>query len=98
LNAKEDFSFLPISYIIFITENDVLGDNELIYEIDRIIKKSGKPFNDGSYIVFVNGAYNNLDDNSELAKLVHDFKYTHADDMFIEELAVITRYFKETPE
>ena len=98
LNSGKDFETLPISYVIFITENDVLGDNELIYEIDRTIKKSGKPFNDDSRIIFVNGAYDNPNDNSELAKLVHDFRCTNADDMYIEELANRTRHFKETPE
>ncbi len=30
--------------VIFITDKDVLGDDEPIYIIDRVILKSGKPF------------------------------------------------------
>ena len=39
----------------------------------RIIEGINKPFNDGTHIIFVNGAYNNPDYTSDLAKLVHDF-------------------------
>lgn len=96
--SGEDFDRLPVSYVIFITEKDVLGKGQLIYEIDRTIKGINEDFNDGSHIIFVNGAYNNPDDTSDLAKLVHDFRCTKADDMYIKELADRTRQFKETPE
>ena len=95
--SGEDFSKLPISYVIFITEKDVIGDGKLIYRVERIIEGLNKPFNDDSHIIFVNGAYNNPDDTSDLAKLVHDFKCTKADEMYIEELADSTKRFKETP-
>jgi len=35
---------------------------------------------------------------SDLAKLVHDFRCSKADDMYIEQLAEKTRYYKETQE
>lgn len=94
--SGEKFDLLPISYVIFITEKDVLGDGKLIYEIDRTIKGLDRPFDDGSHIIFVNGAYNDPDDTSDLAKLVHDFRCTRADDMYIKELADVTRQQKET--
>ena len=96
--AGEYFDKLPVSYVIFITEKDVLGKGLLIYEIDRTIKGTNEEFNDGSHIIFVNGAYNDPDDTSDLAKLVHDFRCTKADEMYIKELADRTRRFKETPE
>jgi hypothetical protein len=34
---------------------------------------TGEPFGDDEHIIFVNGAYNNPDDNFDLAKLIHDF-------------------------
>ena len=56
LKPNEHYSVLKKrkSIVIFITEKDVLGEGEPIYIIDRIIQKSGKPFNDGSHIVYVN--------------------------------------------
>ncbi len=98
LKAKAEFTELPISYVIFITENDVRGENKLIYNFEWTDTATGTPLGDGAHIIFVNGAYNNPDDTSELAKLVHDFRCKRAEDMKIKELADKTRYFKETPE
>ncbi len=98
LKAKDQFEELPVSYVIFITENDVRGENKLIYHFEWTDISTGNPLGDGAHILFVNGAYNNPDDTSELAKLVHDFRCKRAEDMKIKELADKTRYFKETPE
>ena len=72
--------------------------NELIYRFDRMDKKLGLSFDDEAHIIYVNGAYNNPNDTSELAKLVHDFRCSNADEMYTQLLAERTRYFKETPE
>ena len=98
LKSKEEFEELPVSYVIFITENDTRGENKLIYNFERTDTANGTPLNDGAHIIFVNGSYNNAEDTSELAKLVHDFRCKKAEDMKIKELADKTRYFKETPE
>lgn len=97
LNANEDFSNLPITYVIFITENDFFGEEKPIYFIDRINTTTGKPFDDGEHIIYVNGAYTNADDNSDIAKLMHDFRCTNADDMYFELMADTTRYYKQNP-
>ncbi len=97
LKAKDEFNDLPITYVIFITENDVRGQNKLIYSFEWT-EKDGTPLNDGAHIIFVNGAYNNPDDMSDLAKLVHDFRCNKADDMYIQQLADKTRYYKENQE
>lgn len=98
LKAKAEFTDLPISYVIFITENDVRGENRLIYNFEWTDTATGTPLGDGAHIIFVNGAYINADDTSDLAMLVHDFRCKRAEDMKIKELADKTRYFKETPE
>ena len=98
LKAKAEFTELPISYVIFITENDVRGENKLIYNFEWTDTETGTPLGDGAHIIFVNAAYNNAEDTSDLAKLVHDFRCKRAEDMKIKELADKTRFFKETPE
>lgn len=98
LKAKEEFTELPITYVIFITENDVRGENKLIYNFEWTEKESGKLLGDGAHIIFVNGAYSNAEDSSDLAKLVHDFRCKNAEDMYTKPLAEKTRYYKETPE
>lgn len=57
--------------------------------------ETGKPFDDGEHILYVNGAYRG---DSALGQLMHDFSCHDADDMYYDELADRTRYFKETPE
>lgn len=98
LNAGDDFSLLPITYVIFITENDVRGEGRPVYDFERRDTGNGKPLNDGAHIIYVNGAYNNEADNSDIAKLMHDFRCSKAEDMQIGLLAERTKYFKETPE
>lgn len=95
LNASEDFDMLLVTYVIFITENDVFKKGRPIYSFTRMNEETGEPFGDDEHIIFVNGAYQNTDDNSDLAKLIHDFKCNKADEMYIEQLAEKTRYCKE---
>lgn len=83
--------------MILITENDVLGGDLPIYHIERhIVEMDNDPFGDEEHIIYVNGA--NEDSETELGKLMHDFKCTNPDDMFFKELAKRPRYFKETDE
>ena len=71
----------------------MIGDGLPIYTIDRQITNTGKPFDDGEHIVYVNGA--DKDASTELGKLMHDFFCTDPDDMHYKELADKVRYFKE---
>lgn len=98
LKAKKQFSSLPDTYVIFITENDVFGKGNAVYPIERMNLATREPFNDGEHILYINGAYDNKDDTSDLAKLIHDFRCSKADEMLLQPMADITRYFKETPE
>ena len=71
LKKGEKFSKLPESYVIFITDKDVLGEGEQLYQIERVIRKSGNLFKDGSHILYFNTA--SQDDNA-LGKLAKDLK------------------------
>ena len=93
LQPKEDFSRLPETFVIFITENDVIGKGKPLYRIERRIEETDEPFDDGEHIMYVNGADKNT--STELGKLMHDFFCTNADDMHYKELADKVRYFKE---
>ena len=57
LDKGEEFTALPEVYVIFITENDVLGGGLPMYTIERVIAETGKPFGDRSHIVYVNGKH-----------------------------------------
>lgn len=95
LEKGNDFEALPETYVIFITENDVIGLGEAIYEFERCFVKSGKRFGDGSHILYVNGSYR---DDSPVGKLMHDFSCTDPSDMCYNVLADRARFFKESKE
>lgn len=48
------FENLRKSYVIFITENDVIGAGLPIYHIHRTIDETGERFKDDSNIIYVN--------------------------------------------
>ena len=95
LDKGEPFESLPDTYTIFITEKDFFGEQEAIYQIQRMNLTTGKPFHDGAHILYVNGEYRG---DSDIGKLMHDFNCTDPDEMKIELLAQGTRYLKESPE
>lgn len=89
----EDYSDLPETYIVFIMENDIFGENLPIYEIDRTIKQTGKPFGDETHIIYVNSQIK--DENTALGRLMHDFHCADPDKMFNKLLAKATRQAKQ---
>ena len=86
------FDKLPDNYVIFITRHDVLHGNLPIYHIHRTIDENGKTFADGSHIIYVNSE---IQDETPLGRLMHDFCCKNPDDMHYPELADKTRYLKE---
>lgn len=94
LDAGQEFSELPETYIIFIIEKDFYGKGVPVYPVERINTAIGEPFDDGEHILYVNGEYRS---DSDLGKLMHDFNCTDADDMNFELIAERTRYLKENP-
>jgi len=94
LDAGQEFSELPDTYTIFITEKDFFGMGEPVYFIERMNLTTGKPFADGEHILYVNGEYRG---DSDIGRLMHDFNCTDAKDMNFELLADRTRYLKENP-
>ena len=94
LKPGDNTEDLPDSYVIFITENDVMGKNQAIYHIQRYVEtnEGTEVFGDGSHIIYVNGTYRGDD---EIGKLMHDFSCTNPDDMNYETLAKKARYFKQ---
>ena len=94
LKLGDDTKDIPDSYVIFITENDVMKGNQPIYPVERYVTigENKVLFGDGSHILYVNGKYRG---NDEIGKLMHDFSCTNPDDMNYEVLAKKARYFKQ---
>ena len=80
------------TYVIFITENDVLLGGLPIYHIERRIEENGERFEDGAHIIYVNGRN---EEDTRLGRLMHDMRCTEVEDMYYEELREEARYYKE---
>ena len=95
LKKGEDFDKLPETWVIFITENDVMGKGLPLYPIERCFLGTGERFEDGSHILYVNGAYRG---DTPIGKSMHDFSCIDAADMYYGTLADRVRFFKESKE
>lgn len=91
----DNYENLNETYVIFITEHDVLKAGRPIYHIDRMIQETNASFGDGSHILYVNAQ---IKDNSALGQLMHDFACTKAEEIHYPILAKRVRYFKEEQE
>ena len=91
----EDYTNLPQTYVIFLTEHDVIGDNLGIYHIDRTVAETGKPFGDGSHVIYANASRS---DDSALGQLMHDFMCSEPAAMYYAELSRKTGLYKEEDE
>lgn len=95
LQKGEDFNSLPETYVIFITEHDVIGKGQPIYQVERYFVGTNEQFEDGAHILYVNGAYR---DSTPIGKLMHDFSCANPDDMYYQVLADRVRFLKESEE
>ncbi len=76
--AGDDTESLPETYVIFITENDVMGKDKPIYHVDRYIEKIGEVFGDCSHLLYVNGADRH---GTPIGLLMKDFSCLNASDI-----------------
>ncbi len=98
LGTGEKMENLPKSYVIFITETDVLKGSRPIYHIYRTIEeKEHERFVDGQDVIYVNcsftGEYDEV--NLRLMPLIHDFKCSKPEEMIIPEMARKAKHLKE---
>ena len=95
LKAGHDYEELPESYVIFITENDVLNANLPIYNIDRYIGQSMKQFHDGSHIIYINSK---IQDDTPLGRLMQDMYCTDPSKLHYKEFAPRMEFLKYSKE
>ena len=95
LKSGEDVGKLRDTYVIFITENDVMGDGQDAYSYLRTEERSGKRLHDGTHIIYVNGATRS---ESDIGRLMHDFLCRNAAEMFFDVLKKQVCQFKNSEE
>ena len=96
LNPGDKFDELPESYIIFITEHDVLKGGKPLYTVNRTISELDHAiFTDGSHIIYVNGEIRN---GTALGELMQDFFCKDPHEMHYKVLSDRVGYFKKDKE
>ena len=95
LKSGEDFGKLRDTYVIIITENDVMGLGQGVYVFDRMDKKSGLDFGDGAHVVYANGMWRGDD---ALGRLMCDFNCRDANKMHYDVLKKRVSQLKDSEE
>ena len=95
LKSGEDVDRLRDTYVIFITENDVMRRGQEVYSYLRIEEHNGDSLHDGTHIVYVNGATRSA---TEVGKLVHDLLCRDAAEMYFDLLKKQVSQFKNSEE
>ena len=95
LTSGEDFAKLRDTYVIFITENDVMKRGQEVYSYLRIEESNGDRLRDGTHIIYVNGATRSA---TEIGKLVHDLRCRDASEMYFDILRKQVSQFKNSEE
>ncbi len=72
-----------------------MGDGQDVYVYDRTEKKSCKSLNDGTHIIYVNGATRSA---TEIGKLIHDLLCRDAAKMYFDVLRKRVGEFKNSEE
>lgn len=96
LKKGEYFDKLPETYVIFITAGDPLCAGKMIYHIERVIKEmDDAAFDDKAHIIYCNTS---VQDESELGRLMHDFRQISSENMADSVLKNTVKRLKETEE
>jgi len=95
LKSGEDFGKLHDTYVIFITETDVMGRGQDMYVFNRMDRRSGLDFGDGAHVIYANGMWRG---NDALGRLMHDFNCRDAAKMHFDVLKKRVSQFKNSEE
>ena len=95
LKSGEDVGKLRDTYVIFITENDVMKRGQEVYSYLRIEEHNGDRLHDGTHIIYVNGATRS---ETEIGKLVHDLLCRDVAKMYFDVLRKRVSLFKNSEE
>lgn len=92
LKKSESYESLPRKYVIFITENDFFRMGKPLYEFAMTSQDEKHfPLKDEQHVIYVNGKDSS---NTDLGRLMHDFRETNPDKMYYKELRDKAKYYK----
>ena len=95
IDKGTNYSNLPDLYVVFISSFDMFKEQETIYHVQRIIRKSGTFVENGTHEIYVN---TKIDDGSDIAQLMQYFKNSNGIHPLFPKLSKQIHYYKEIPE
>ena len=95
LQSNHDYKELPDSYVIFITENDVMEKKMPLCSFERKCNQDATAFGDGSHIIYVNSK---CQDDTPLGKLMQDMYCTDPKQLHYGEFAERMEFLKYNKE
>ncbi len=78
LEKGKDYDEMPEVYIFYISETDIWKDGRTLYEVKKALGEGKIDYEDGRHVIYINAE---VDDGSEIAKLMQYFKHTDPKDM-----------------
>lgn len=91
LQKGKEYNEMPDVYIIYISETDLWKAGRTVYNVKKNFEGTELSYNDGVYITYVNAE---VDDGSDIAKLMDYFKTAHPEDMSQGDLSARIHFLK----
>lgn len=92
-NPGETFNEVIELYIVYISEFDFLKGGKTIYHVEKVLKETGEPVDDGLHEIFVNTV---IDDGTEISDLMACFMKKEVKDPKFPKLSAEVTRLKET--
>ena len=91
LQKGKDYGQMPDVHIIYISETDLWEAGKAIYQVEKKFKGTEIPYDDGVHVTYVNAE---VDDGSDIAKLMNYFKTANPEDMSQGDLSARVHFLK----
>ena len=91
LEKGKEYNQMPDVHIIYISETDLWAAGKTLYKVEKKFKGTENPYDDGVYVTYVNAE---IDDGSDVAKLMDYFKTADPEDMSQGDLSTRIHFLK----
>ena len=91
LEKGKDYNQMPDVYIIYISETDLWESGKTLYKVEKRFNGTEISYDDGVYVTYVNAE---VDDGSDIAKLMDYFKTADPEDMSQGDLSARIHFLK----
>ena len=87
----KDYDELPEVHIIYISETDLWKAGKTVYEVEKYFRGTDVKYDDGIHVTYVNAE---IDDGTDIAKLMKYFKTADPQDMSQGDLSNRVHFFE----